>query len=261
MFSRVLDAFDLKIAIAVFLACGIGFLAGTYILSLPMPKILEFKGAGNEIFIKGKTYPHASIVIFNEWGLPVSSASADGDGVFEFSNLPKTEIGEKVSLRALLGDRRASPARRLNVKDCTVDEREEIIVPEEDLPPLAIPPVSTGTYATKGDLKASQASSTEIESIGVSARLSNSFPMAGEVMEIFSIVNDQKGGSVKDAEVSAVVHYPEGDKIATASSTGELYVNRLSLPETVPAGSTINIDITAKYKGSSSTTRLVFTIQ
>jgi hypothetical protein len=260
-----------KIAIAALIAAAFGFVLGTFLISLPMPKIESLTKTEIGLAIRGRTRPNVAVLAFAKDGSVHSVTRADENGQFNFGAISPEEGETEFFLRAVNLGWRASPRVRVTIADAketvTTSASSTATTEEDDeLPPLGIPPTST-----KPKVEEEEATSTEdgtgeeeeivIESLSAVASVASASLSPKETQTVTITIKDQDNLPFSDATINVVAHYPTEDTTYSATGSKGTYRVRFKVPENIGAGTNVLLDVTASYKDLTSTARASFSIE
>ncbi|MEO5927197.1 MAG: hypothetical protein ABIP96_00830 [Patescibacteria group bacterium] len=251
----------LKLIVSTALALVVGFLVGTFVLTVPSPRVIGFDNTAAGVTIHGITARGASVMAFTEEGVLIDAVHASESGQFTFEGIGAGYGSTVIVLRSLNQGWRASPPKRVDLAGILGSEVSSTstipTAPSDlDLPPLAIPPTST---KPKVDT-ASSTPSYEVETISAIASIASASlaPKANQTVTV--TVKDQKGKFLTGVNVAVVAHYPTEDVTYTAIGDGT-YRIKFKVPENIGTGTNILLDIKATYESFASTAKASFTVK
>jgi len=237
----------------------VGFLVGTFALTIPSPKVISLEKNDIGFALSGTTRKGAAVMVFAEDGNILSVTRADAGGAFTFEALAPATGTADIFLRTLDRGWRASPPRRVHLADAKTESSSSDTsssTNDTDLPPPGIPPTSTtpraGTTSTAPD--------HVVEAISATASVTNSSPKVKTNQTVTVLVKDQTGELLPDATVRVLAHYPTENVTYEATGDGT-YRAKFRIPDNIGAGTVVILDITATYKGLTSTAQASFTVK
>jgi hypothetical protein len=248
-----------KLVAAVILAVIVGFLLGTFVLTVPSPRVIGLEKATTGVTLHGITSRGATVLVFGEDGILIDAARASASGQFLFENLLPATGTNVVILRSLDKGWRASPPERVDLTatlagPVSTSSTSSSTSTGEELPPLAIPPTSTKP-------KIETPTSTPdhvVEAISAVAGVMNASIAPKATQTVTVTVKDQTGALLAGANVEVVAHYPTENVTYTAVGDG-VYRAKFKVPENIGKGTIILLDVTVTYEGFTSTARASFT--
>lgn len=249
-----------KIALMV-AAVTVGFLLGTFVLTIPTPTITEIMNGDFGMTVKGTTRPGMAVLAFDGEGRYVTTVSSDAQGNFVFEGLEAATGTRGIVLRVMDGGWRSSPPKPVTLAAAAPGESATTSTQDAtDLPPLGIPPTSTAaTHASATGTDALSATSTSVQSISALASVANLNPALKSSETVTVAVKDQSGRPVDGATVNVIAHYPSGDVTYLLRGSNGRYSVRFKIPDGLTPGASIVLDAKAEFLGLTSTSRAVFT--
>lgn len=252
------------IGVAV-IALVIGFFVGTFVLTVPAPRILSVERNDLGIAIEGTAAKGVAVLVFGFDGELLSITRADADGAFAFEAIAPANGTKHVFLRSLDRGWRASPPKTISLEDIPAQEasssENETATSTDELPPLGIPP--TSTRPKEEDVATSTESEPERDVLSVSAAASvaNTSLKSKANQTVTITVKDDEDQPLSGATVTVVAHYPTEDVTYTATGSNGTYRARFRVPDNIGAGTNVIVDVTASYREFTSTARTVFAVR
>lgn len=250
----------LKLIAATAIALVVGFLVGTFVLTVPSPRVIGLDKAAEGITLHGVTSRGSTVLVFTEEGALIDVVRASASGQFTFNALAPSTGTHQVILRALNHGWRSSPPKHVDLATVMASEIQTTtstatVPSDDDLPPLAIPPTST-----KPKVDTPTSTPREVESVSAFASVKNASlaPKASQTVTV--TLKDQDDKLIPGADIQIVAHYPTQDVTYTATGDGT-YRASFKVPENIGAGTVILLDVKATYEQFSSTARTSFTIK
>jgi hypothetical protein len=246
----------LLLILSVTAALVAGFLIGTFVLTIPSPKVTLLEKNEIGFSLHGTTRKGAAVIVFAEDGSILSVTRADAGGAFAFEALAPATGTADIFLRALDRGWRASPPRRVHLADAKSESSSATSTNGTELPPPGIPPTSTTPRAGT----TSTAPEYVIEAISATASVTNPSPKVKTNQTVTVLVKDQTGALLPGATVRVIAHYPTENVTYEATGDGT-YRARFRIPDNIGTGTVVLLDVTAMYKELISTTRTSFTVK
>jgi len=101
----------------------------------------------------------------------------------------------------------------------------------------------------------------EVTSLNVTASVSHPFAGQNQLQMLYVFVYDQTGTQLFGAKVSAVIHFPDGDRQITLTETNESGLSWQSFNVgQVPVGETVSVEVRVSYVGVEGTTQTSFLV-
>lgn len=251
----------LKLIAVAILTLVVGFLVGTFVLTVPSPRVIGLNKTTTGITLHGLTSRGATVLVFTQDGALIDATHASASGQFTFEALSPATDTSSVILRSLDQGWRASPPKRVELATVMAQEvsatSTPITSPEEDeLPPLAIPPTST-----KPKVDAPTSTPAEkVEAISAIAGVASASVSTKANQTVTVTIKDQEENLVPGVDVQVVAHYPTEDVTYTAVGEGT-YRAKFKVPENIGSGTNILVDVKATYEELTSTARATFTVK
>lgn len=104
-----------KAVASIITATALGFLIGSFALTMPSPVILEVAKNDFGATIKGQTGPHMVVLAFDDHNNYITAVSSDGEGEFVFQGLSATTGTREMVMRVVDGRWRSSPPKKVNL--------------------------------------------------------------------------------------------------------------------------------------------------
>lgn len=242
----------------------IGFLVGTFLLTIPTPIIREVQHNDFGVTVTGQTRPDLAVLAFDATNEYITTVFSDEKGVFVFEGLAVTTGTREMVIRVVDGGWRSSPPKRFSLT-IPIGESEETVATStgvsDELPPPGIPPASTGTPRTKPTTTATTTPPvvSAPQSITLKASVTRLYPTKKTGETLKATVEDHAGRPITGAVVKAVAHYSTGDVAYTLRGAKGGYNVSFHLPADVQIDTLVVVDVSAEFQGLTSTARVVFT--
>lgn len=250
----------LKLIAAAVIALVVGFLVGTFALTVPSPRVIGLDHTAQGVSLHGVTSRDATVIAFTTDGAILDVLHASASGQFTFEALVPATGTHEIVLRALNAGWRASPPTHVDLRDILASDIQTATTTpaepiDDDLPPLAIPPTST-----KPKVDTPTSTPREIESVAAFAGVKNASLAPKATQTVTITLKDQDGKLIPGADVQIVAHYPTED--VTYNTTGDgTYRASFKVPENIGSGTNILLDVKATYEQFNSTARASFTVK